>query len=114
MNLKNHNEIEKIIKSVVIKIIKLYKGKGPDYVNVKITGKEIEICAKGILSSFGKFLIEHDGIEVVELARKKAQSILYKYMIDEILKETNLKCEVIYEECNFIEDFRKLILKIEK
>lgn len=113
MLLKNQQEVEKVIKVIVIKAIKLYKGKGPDYVNVKVTGKEIEICAKGVVSKIGKLLIEHDGIELVDSAFKKLQNVFHKYLIEEILKETSLKCEVVLEENDYKEDFRRSILKIE-
>jgi len=114
MNIKNYNEIQKNIRSITIKVIKFYKGNEPDYVNVKINDGKIEMFAKGILSKFVEFLIKYDEITVVELSRRKLQSILYKYLIDEILKETNLKCELIYEEYNFISNFVRVILIIKE
>lgn len=114
MILNDQGEIEKRIKAIAIRVIKLYKGKGPNYVNVKITDNKIDMLAKGILSNLGKYLIEHGKKEVVEIIKEAVEDTLYKHLIDEIHKETNLKCSIICGECNYKEDFRRLILKIKE
>ena len=52
-------EIENIIKKIIVSTIKYYKGKGPEYVNVKIEDDIIRIHTKGTSTDVGKVLIKH-------------------------------------------------------
>lgn len=112
MLLENQDELERVLKKIIVRVVKLYKGKGPDYINIKMNNDKIEMFAKGVLSPLGKFLIEYNGIEEIEFIKNQAQGIVDQYMFDEIFKETNLRSEIIYDEYNCIEDFRKVVLKI--
>lgn len=49
-------ELQEKIRKFAIKVVKCYKGKGPDNVKVKINGGTITIEVRGILSKLSDIL----------------------------------------------------------
>lgn len=50
-------ELQEKIRKFAIKVVKCYKGKGPDNVKVKINGGTITIEVRGILSKLSDILV---------------------------------------------------------
>ncbi|MDO4535264.1 MAG: Na-translocating system protein MpsC family protein [Clostridium perfringens] len=62
---KTELELQEDLRRLAIKIVKCYKGKGPDNVNVKINGNIIIIEVRGILSKLSDILVKQGARQVV-------------------------------------------------
>lgn len=58
-------ELQENIRRFAIKIVKYYKGKGPDNVKIKIDGNLITIEVRGILSKLSDILVKQGARDVV-------------------------------------------------
>jgi len=104
--------MEDKIKRVVAKHVKLYRGRGPQYVKVNITNDLIRINAKGILSKVGELLVKQGATELPQMAWEELKSLCLDSFIDELSKEIGKKCSLVSEEADFHEDTRTLIIKL--
>lgn len=62
---KDELELQEDLRKLAIKIVKYYKGKGPDNVKVKIDGNIIIIEVRGILSKLSDILVKQGARKVV-------------------------------------------------
>lgn len=76
-------EYQENIRKLAVKIVKHYRGKGPENVKVKAEDGRIEIEIKGILSNLSEILVKEGAVEVV----KDYWKILKPYLEKEFLKE---------------------------
>lgn len=58
-------ELQEKIRKLAIKIVKSYKGKGPDNVKVKVNGDLITIEVRGILSKLSDILVKEGAGDIV-------------------------------------------------
>ena len=59
-------ELQEQIKKVAVKIIKYYRGRGPEYVKVKIDSPDtITVDIRGILSNLSEILVNEGAVNIV-------------------------------------------------
>lgn len=86
---KNELELQEDLRKLAIKIVKYYKGKGPDNVKVKIDGNLITIEVRGILSKLSDILVKQGARKVV--------MDYWKYI------KPHLEKEFLQEACDILE-----------
>ena len=59
-------EMQEKIRKLAIKVVKHYRGKGPEYVIIKIDDDLISITIKGILSNLSEILVKEGGVDKVK------------------------------------------------
>lgn len=104
--------MEDKIKKVVAKHVKLYSGKGPQYVKVDMTDDLINIQVKGILSRVGELLVKQGESELPQMAWEKLKFLFLDSFIYELSKEIEKKCSLVLEKTDFNENIRTLIIKL--
>lgn len=106
-------EMENKIKEITAKYVKLYRGRGPQYVKVNMTDELINIHAKGILSTVGELLVKQGASELPKMAWKELKKVILDSFIDELSKEMGKKCSLVLERTDFNEDTRTIIIKLD-
>ena len=104
--------MEDKIKKVVAKHVKLYSGKGPQYVKVNMIDDLINIHVKDILSRVGELLVKRGVSELPQRAWEELKSLFLDSLIDELSKEIEKKCSLVLEKTDFNENTRTLIIKL--
>ena len=105
------HEEQETIKKLVVKYIKMHRGKGSQYVIVKITGGLINIYIKGILSNIEVILLKEDNIKQIEIIWGIIKYPIFKQFLNELQEVMCKKYNFISEESNFKDDYRIIILK---
>lgn len=59
-------EYQEKIRKLVVKVVKHYRGKGPDSVKVKAEDGKIVIEIKGILSNLSEILVKEGAVDIVK------------------------------------------------
>lgn len=104
--------MEDKIKKTVAKHLKLYIGRGPQYVKVNMTNDLINIHVNGILSKVGENLIKQGAVELPQMAWEELKTLFLDSFINELSSEVNKKCSLVLEQTDFVENTRTLIIKI--
>ena len=78
-------ELQEQIKKVAVKIIKYYRGRGPEYVKVRIDFPDIiTINIKGILSNLSEILVNEGAVNIVADYWKIMKPHLEKNFLQEV------------------------------
>ncbi|MBC2582939.1 Na-translocating system protein MpsC family protein [Clostridium sp. DJ247] len=77
-------EAQEKIRKLVVKIVKHYRGKGPEFVKVKIDNSIITIHIKGILSNLSEILVKEGAADIVKDYWKILKPHLEKQFLDEV------------------------------
>jgi len=106
-------ELQEKIKQIAVKIIKYYRGRGPEYVKVKIENSDIiTIDIKGILSNVTEILVNEGAVNIVTEYWKIMKPHLEKNFLHEVA--TILKRDFVYswKVCNIENDNRTVVITI--
>ncbi|QAA33328.1 DUF2294 domain-containing protein [Clostridium manihotivorum] len=77
-------DLQEDVKKLAVKIIKHYRGKGPEYVKVKMIDTDtIVLDIKGILSNLSEILVNEGAINLVKSYWEIMKPHLEKSFIDE-------------------------------
>lgn len=106
-------KIEEKIKKLAVKIIKYYRGKGPEYVKVKMnTPKNITIDIKGILSNLTEILVDEGAVNIVTEYWKIIKPHLEKNFLEEVKQELGSDFQYSWKVCNLEKDNRTIVIFI--
>jgi len=106
-------ELQEKIKKIAVKIIKYYRGRGPEYVKVKIENIDtITIEIKGILSNLSEILVKEGAVNIVTEYWKIMKPHLEQSFLHEV--KNVLKKDFVYswEICNIENDNRTVVITI--
>lgn len=106
-------ELQEQIKKIAVKIIKYYRGRGPEYVKVKIENPNIiTIGIKGILSNLSEILVNEGAVNIVTEYWKIMKPHLEKNFLHEV--QNILKKDFVYnwEICDIENDNRTVVITI--
>lgn len=110
---KKDLELEEKIRRLVIKIVKHYRGKGPENVKIKLENSKIEISIKGILSNLSEILVKEGAVQVVKDYWKIMKPYLEKEFSKEVYELIGTDFEYSWEICNLENENRTIIIKID-
>lgn len=106
-------EFQEKIKKLVVKIIKHYRGKGPEYVKVKvIDDKNLNIEIKGILSNLSEILVDEGATGLVADYWKIMKPHLEKSFYDEVKDELGQDFQYAWKIYNFENKERTIEINI--
>ncbi|MBV7272047.1 Na-translocating system protein MpsC family protein [Clostridium thailandense] len=94
-------EMQENIRRLVSRIIKHYRGKGPDCVKVQIEEKIITIHISGILSNLSEILVGEGADEVVKDYWRIMKPHLEKQFLDEAYKVVGKRFEYSWKIDNW-------------
>lgn len=106
-------EIQEQIKKVAMKIVKYYRGRGPEYVKVKFDSPDtIIVHIKGILSNLSEILVNEGAIDVVSGYWKIMKPHLEKNYLQEIKEILKKDFTYSWEICNIENENRTVVITI--
>lgn len=106
-------EMQEEIKKVAVKIIKHYRGRGPEYVKVKVDSKDIiTISIKGILSNLSEILVNEGAIDIVTEYWKIMKPHLEKNYYQEVKDILKKDFTYSWEISNIENNNRTVVIKI--
>lgn len=106
-------EFQERIKKLVVKIIKHYRGKGPEYVKVKIIDdNNLNIQIKGILSNLSEILVDEGAADLVANYWKVMKPHLEKSFYDEVKSELGQDFQYAWKIYNFENDKRTIEINV--
>ncbi|WP_025688957.1 Na-translocating system protein MpsC family protein [Paenibacillus zanthoxyli] len=80
-------EYQEKIRRLVVKIVKHYRGRGPENVKVKLEGNQlITIEIRGILSSLSEILVKEGAVDLVAEYWKVLKPYLEKEFMAEMIE----------------------------
>ena len=104
--------MEEKIKKTVAKHIKLYIGRGPQYIKVDMNNNSINIYVKGVLSKVGELLVKQGAAQLPQMAWEELRALFLDSFIEELSCEVNKRCSLVFEKTDFIENTRTIIIKM--
>lgn len=111
---KKDLDMEEKVRKLVIKIVKHYRGKGPENVKIKLENSKIEIYIKGILSNLSQILVKEGAAQVVKDYWKIMKPYLEKEFLKEVHELIGSNFEYSWEICNLENEDRIIIIKIDR
>lgn len=111
---KKDLELEEKIRRLVIKIVKHYRGKGPENVKIKLENSSIEISIKGILSNLSEILVKEGAVQIVKDYWKIMKPYLEKEFSKEVYELIGSDFKYSWEICNLENEERTIIIKIDE
>jgi len=105
--------MEDKIKRIAAQYVKLYRGRGPQYVKVNVRHELIHIYLKGVLSNMGELLIKQGAVKLAEMAWNELREDILDSFIDEVSKEVGKEYSLVSEKTDFYEDARTIIIKLD-
>ncbi|MCR3760474.1 Na-translocating system protein MpsC family protein [Clostridium felsineum] len=106
-------EFQERIKRLVVKIVKHYRGKGPDYVKVKIIDdNNFNIEIKGILSNLSEILVDEGATDLVTNYWKVMKPHLEKSFYDDVKAELGQGFQYAWKIYNFKNKERTIEINI--
>lgn len=107
-------ELQEVIRKLAIKMIKHYRGKGPDNVKVKIEGQLITVEIKGIISNLSVILIEEGAEETVKDYWKYLKPHLENRFMAEVYETIGKNFDYTWKVYDLEKESRSIILKINR
>lgn len=98
------------IKKIIFKLVKYYKGKGPQYVNVRLIDSNITVYIKGVFTNLDKLLYENTEEEKLRKVFKGAMLILKRELIEKINEALDMNCTFLSIKKNYIDDSITIVL----
>lgn len=106
-------ELQEKIKKVAVKIIKHYRGRGPEYVKVNIDSPEkITVKIKGILSNLSEILVNEGALDIVIDYWKVMKPHLEKNYLQEVKDILEKDFTYDWEVCNIKSNDRIVVITI--
>jgi uncharacterized protein YbcI len=106
-------EMQEQIKKVAVKIVKYYRGRGPEYVKVKFDNPNIIIIdIKGILSNLSEILVNEGAIDVVTEYWKIMKPHLEKNFFQEVKNILKKDFTYSWKISNIEKDNRTVVITI--
>ncbi|WP_297428225.1 Na-translocating system protein MpsC family protein [Clostridium sp.] len=106
-------ELQEQIKKVTVKIVKHYRGRGPEYVKVKIDSHDtIIVEIKGILSNLSEILVNEGAVNVVADYWKIMKPHLEKNFLQEVKEILKKDFTYSWKICNIENDNRTVVITI--
>lgn len=106
-------ELQEQIKKVAVKIVKYYRGRGPEYVKVKVEASNIiTVNIKGILSNLSEILVNEGAIDVVTNYWKIMKPHLEKNFRQEVREILKKDFTYSWKICNIENDNRTVVITI--
>jgi uncharacterized protein YbcI len=106
-------ELQERIKKVTIKIVKHYRGRGPEYVKVKIDSPDtITVEIKGILSNLSEILVNEGAVDIVAGYWKIMKPHLEKNFLQEVKDILKKDFTYSWKICNIENDNRTVVITI--
>lgn len=106
--------LQEKIRKLAIKIIKCYRGKGPDNVKVKIEGQLITVHVIGIISNLSTILIEEGAGQTVKDYWKYLKPNLEKKFMNEVYEVIGKNFDYTWKIYDFESESRSIVLKINR
>lgn len=106
-------ELQEKIKKVAVKIIKHYRGRGPEYVKVNIDSPEmITVKVKGILSNLSEILVNEGALDIVIDYWKVMKPHLERNYFQEVKDILEKDFTYDWEVCNIKSNDRIVVITI--
>ena len=106
-------ELQEQIKKVAVKIIKYYRGRGPEYVKVKIDSPDtITVEIKGILSNLSEILVNEGAVNIVTDYWKIMKPHLEKSFLQEVKDILKKDFTYSWKISNIENDNRTVVITI--
>lgn len=106
-------ELQEQIKKVTVKIIKYYRGRGPEYVKVKVYSPDtIIVDIKGILSNLSEILVNEGAVNAVADYWKIMKPHLEKKFLQEVKDILKKDFTYSWKICNIENDNRTVVITI--
>jgi len=106
-------ELQEQIKKVTVKIIKYYRGRGPEYVKVKIDSPDtITVDIKGILSNLSEILVNEGAVDIVSDYWKIMKPHLEKNFFQEVKDILKKDFTYSWKISNIENDNRTVVITI--
>ncbi|WP_315068028.1 Na-translocating system protein MpsC family protein [uncultured Clostridium sp.] len=106
-------ELQERIKKVTVKIVKHYRGRGPEYVKVKIDSPDtITVEIKGILSNLSEILVNESAVDIVADYWKIMKPHLEKSFLQEVKDILKKDFTYSWKICNIENDNRTVVITI--
>lgn len=106
-------EMQEQIKKVAVKIVKYYRGRGPEYVKVKFHNPDtITVDIKGILSNLSEILVNEGAINVTTEYWKIMKPHLEKNFLQEVKDILKKDFTYSWKICNIESDNRTVVITI--
>lgn len=108
-----NSELQEQIKKVAVKIIKHYRGRGPEYVKVNVDSPDtIVVNIKGILSNLSEILVNEGAIDVVadywKIMKPHLENNFHQEVRDILKKDFTYSWKI----CNVENDNRTVVITI--
>jgi uncharacterized protein YbcI len=107
-------ELQEDVRKLAIKMIKHYRGKGPDNVKVKVEGQLITVEIKGIISNLSVILIEEGAEETVKDYWKYLKPHLEKKFMGEAYETIGKNFDYTWKVYDLDKESRSIIIKINR
>jgi uncharacterized protein YbcI len=107
-------ELQEDVRKLAIKMIKHYRGKGPDNVKVKVEGQLITVEIKGIISNLSVILIEEGAEETVKDYWKYLKPHLEKKFMGEACETIGKNFDYTWKVYDLDKESRSIIMKINR
>ncbi|MCT8978639.1 DUF2294 domain-containing protein [Clostridium sp. CX1] len=105
-------DLQEKIRKLTVKVVKHYRGKGPEVVKVKIEGDVITIDIKGILSNLSEILVEEGAVDIVKSYWRIMKPYLEKEFLDEAYETVGRKFEYSWQIHNLEKDSRSIVVSL--
>lgn len=106
-------ELQERIKKVTVKIIKHYRGRGPEYVKVNSNSSDtITVEIKGILSNLSEILVNEGAVDIVADYWKIMKPHLEKNFLQEVKDILKKDFTYSWKICNIENDNRTVVITI--
>ncbi|NRT79876.1 Na-translocating system protein MpsC family protein [Clostridium beijerinckii] len=106
-------ELQEQIKKVTVKIVKYYRGRGPEYVKVKVDSPDtIIVDIKGILSNLSEILVNEGAVNVVADYWRIMKPHLEKNFRQEVKDILKKDFTYSWKICNIENDNRTVVITI--
>ncbi|WP_088228675.1 Na-translocating system protein MpsC family protein [Desulfosporosinus sp. FKB] len=103
-------EMQEKIRKLAVKIVKHYRGKGPEYVIVRIDDELITITIKGILSNLSEILVEQGDVDRVKEYWKTLRPYLENQFAEEVYELIGRNFEYTWQINNLESSDRTIAL----
>jgi uncharacterized protein YbcI len=105
-------EFQEKIRKLAVKIVKHYRGKGPEVVKVKTEGNLITIDIRGILSNLSEILVEAGAVDIVRDYWRIMKPYLEREFLQEAYEIVGGKFEYSWQINDFEKNSRYIVVSL--
>jgi len=108
-------EYQEKIRRLAVKIVKDYKGKGPESVKVKLENdSQVTVEIRGILSNLSEILLKECADELVEEYWKVLKPYLEREYMEELIEAIGWRFTYSWRLCGQKQQGRTVIIQLNK